>query len=248
MSNPSESVAGTYPQKESSLTDHDDLHSLTQLVDHPKKLHKTLFKLIDKKEVKKMLPPSLKKLKSSAIRELCLQKLEQVSKESIVRMIVGEQSLGPSREADQDDRAKSRRSRESQSPLHSAKSRSGNKSEISKSTLRDGANNHSARSKSPSRTLALGTNDSPASSSWTSGSGNRRWSRTPSVERTSFETSQTQSNTALDRTVASNGEASPTRLEDMDTDELELRARALRSLSNRLDRLQGRAPQRDSPH
>lgn len=130
MSDPTKSIANDCLKNGKTSSSDEDLQSLSQLADQPQKLHRTLFRMIEKKQIKKMLPPSLKvswcqscmscfieinlsrkiphhsfharsllliqkrsflpqKMKTSAVKQLCLEKLEQISKKSIVKMIVG---------------------------------------------------------------------------------------------------------------------------------------------------------------
>lgn len=60
MSDLTNSIANDCLKNGKNSSSEQELQSLTQLVDLPEELHRTLFKMIDKKQMKKMLPPSLK--------------------------------------------------------------------------------------------------------------------------------------------------------------------------------------------
>ncbi|XP_031564331.1 caspase activity and apoptosis inhibitor 1-like [Actinia tenebrosa] len=73
-----------------------DIKPLAGYIDDKKKLHKEIFSLVSKKEVKDLLPSSLKKLKFKEFKSLCLEQLVVMSQKRIRHVIAGQEMVSSS--------------------------------------------------------------------------------------------------------------------------------------------------------
>lgn len=83
-----------------------DIKPLTEYLEDRKALNNELFKIMARKEMKKLMPKSVKKLDVDELRSRCLDQLEVISKKRLLKVIEGREMSSSSSESEREDNSK----------------------------------------------------------------------------------------------------------------------------------------------
>lgn len=84
-----------------------DIKPLTEYVDDRKELNNELFKIMGRKQMKKLLPKSIKKMDVEELKSRCLDQLEGISKRRLLKLIDGREMSSSSSESERENDSRS---------------------------------------------------------------------------------------------------------------------------------------------